>query len=406
MKSRNRFLPSLLIFAFAAASQSFAADITWDSAGTAGVQGGLGTWSTSETNWTTDAGVTRLGWDNVANATDVAVFGVAGGAVTVAETINLGGIKTVGNIGGYVLGGSVLNIGSGLGSIDTSSLTTTGANVFTVNNALVGTGGLTIAASGNLSASGGSSGTRLDLLGNNTGLTGGIAITTGLVRFGSQASAGSNALTLSGGGGLVVTAGNLLLNNAISLSSGTSTLRGFGSTNLFLTGAISGANGFNKTDTGALFLTGANSFAGPVNVQGGSLFATSFNSVVGGSATSALGAPTTAANGTITLGGSGQVTLGYLGTGETTDRVLHFGAAELLVGSRGAIRAQNGLRDRLVPGPKPPETPPRPLKVRRARGPRIKAIRGLPVTKRCPHPFLALIGRVRIWLRTPFALTH
>jgi hypothetical protein len=73
-----------------------------------------------------------------------------------------------------------------------------------------------------------------------------------------------------------------------------------------------------------------------------------------------------------------------------------FGAAELLVGSRGAIRAQNGLRDRLVPGPKPPETPPRPLKVRRARGPRIKAIRGLPVTKRCPHPFLALIGRVRI----------
>jgi hypothetical protein len=83
-----------------------------------------------------------------------------------------------------------------------------------------------------------------------------------------------------------------------------------------------------------------------------------------------------------------------------------FGAAELLVGSRGAIRAQNGLRDRLVPGPKPPETPPRPLKVRRARGPRIKAIRGLPVTKRCPHPFLALIGRVRIWLRTPFALTH
>jgi autotransporter-associated beta strand protein len=337
MKSKHRLLPLFIILSSANLCVQ-AADITWDTAATAGVQGGAGTWDTVTTNWTTNAGVTRLAWDNTANALDAAVFGVSGGAVNVAQAINLAGIKTVGNINSYVLSGSNLNIGSGLGSIDTSSLTTTGANVFTVNNALVGTGGLTIAASGNLSASGGSSGTRLDLLGNNTGLTGGIAITTGLVRFGSQASAGSNALTLSGGGGLVVTAGNLLLNNAISLSSGTSTLRGFGSTNLFLTGAISGANGFNKTDTGALFLTGANSFAGPVNVQGGSLFATSFNSVVGGSATSALGAPTTAANGTITLGGSGQVTLGYLGTGETTDRVLHFST-----GSGGIVTGHGNL---------------------------------------------------------------
>ena len=63
----------------------------------------------------------------------------------------------------------------------------------------------------------------------------------------------------------------------------------------------------------------------------------------------------------------------------------------------------NGLRDRLVPGPKPPEPPPRPLKVRRARGPRIKAIRGLPVTKRCPHPFTSPIRGIGIRLRTPFA---
>ena len=323
MKSKHRILPLFIILSSVNLCVQ-AADITWDTAATAGVQGGAGTWDTVTTNWTTNAGVTRLAWDNTANALDVAVFGVSGGAVNVAQAINLAGIKTVGNINSYVLSGSNLNFGSGLGSIDTSSLTTTGSNVFTVNNALVGTGGLTIAASGNLSATGGGSGTRLDLLGNNTGLTGGIAITTGLVRFGSQSSAGSNALTLSGGGGLVVTAGNLLLNNAISLSSGTSTFRAFGSTNLFLSGAISGANGFNKTDSGALFLTGASTFTGPVNLQGGTLFATSFNSVVGGSATSALGAPTTAANGTITLGGSGQVTLGYLGTGETTDRVLHF----------------------------------------------------------------------------------
>ena len=338
MKPRIQLFPSVLTLALAASFQCFAADITWDTAATAAVQGGAGTWDTTTTNWTIDGGATNIAWDNTANAADVAVFSIAGGAVSVTGATNLAGLKTVGNIGGYILSGSNLNFGSGLGSIDTSSLTTAGANIFTVNNALVGTGGLTIAASGNLSATGGSSATRLDLLGDNTGLTGGIAITTGLVRFGSQASAGTNALTLSGGGGLVVTAGNLLLNNAISFSSGTSTLRGFGSTNLFLTGAISGATGFNKTDSGALFLSGASTFTGPVNVQAGSLFATSLNSVVAGSATSALGAPTTVLDGTITLGGSGQATLGYLGAGETTDRVVNFST-----GSGGIVTGHGNL---------------------------------------------------------------
>ena len=299
-----------------------ASDITWDNSADPGIQGGAGIWSSTDAYWTADGGTTNIVWDNTLNAADTAVFGISGGTVTINGPINLNGIRTSGNVSGYILNGGTLNFGSTLGTIDTSLLGTTGASLFTINSPLTGTGGLTIAASGNLSASGGGSGTRLDVLGDNTGLSGGIAVTAGLVRFGSQASAGSTSISLSNGAGLLATTGNLFLNNAISLGTGNATLRSYGSVNLFLSGAISGVGGFNKTDTGALFLSGASTFTGPIDIQAGSVFATSLNSVVGGSATSALGSPTTAANGTIKI--SGNNVLGYLGTGETTDRVVNF----------------------------------------------------------------------------------
>lgn len=304
-----------------------AADITWDNSATAGIQGGAGTWSTTVTNWTTDAGATNAAWDNTAWASNTALFSTTGGAVTVSETINLQGVKAT--VTGYNVSGKTLAFGASAGSIDTSALGT-GGNLFTLGSALTGSGGLTIAANGDLTGTGGGSSGRLDLTGNNTGLSGGIAITGGLVQFSSQAAAGSNTLSLSGGGGLLVTSGTVLLNNPITLVSGTAALRQWGSTNLMLTGAISGANGIKQTDSGVLFLAGASSFTGPVSVQRGTIFATSFNSVSGGSPTSALGAPTTVLDGTIAVSaaGAGQNTLGYLGSGETTDRVINFPTAQ------------------------------------------------------------------------------
>jgi hypothetical protein len=305
MKPRLTILPAFILLSGSTAIAT-AADITWDTAATAGIQGGAGNWDTSLTNWTTDGGATNIAWDNANNAADTAVFGVTGGAVTLTEAIQLGGIKTSGNIGGYILSGASLNFGASLGSIDTSSLTTSGANLFTINSPLSGTGGLTIAASGNLSANGGSSATRLDILGDNRGLSGGIAITSGLVRFGNQLSAGSNALTLSNGAGLVATSGNLFLNNSVSIGTGGATLRAWGSANLFLTGAVSGANTLNKTDGGAVFL-GNSSLTSAINLSAGTLWLRQLN------------------NGSqITIGGSAQPALGYLGSGETTDRVVNF----------------------------------------------------------------------------------
>lgn len=317
MKHRSRLA---LLASLAFAHPALSADITWDTSATAGVQGGAGTWDTTLTNWTSDGGTTKITWNNTLNAADTAVFSVTGGLVTLPESIELGGIKTTGNIGGYILSGGSLNFGSALGTIDTSSLTTSGANVFTINSSLVGSGGLTIAASGNLAASGGGSSTRLDILGDNRGLSGGIAITSGLVLFANQLSAGSNALTLSNGAGLVATGGNLLLNNSVNIGSGGATLRTWGSANLFLNGAVSGGNALNKTDGGAVFL-GSNSLSSAINIAGGSLWLRQLN------------------NGSqITIGGSSQPALGYLGTGETTDRVVNF-----LTNQGGIITAHGGL---------------------------------------------------------------
>lgn len=312
-----------------------AADITWDTDAAAGIQGGPGNWNTTtDTNWTIDGGATRVAWNNVTGASNTAVLGTTGGAVAVSGTINLQGVKVTS--GGYTVSGGTLNFGSALGSLDTLALGTTGANVFTVGSPLTGTGGLTIASHGNLAASGSGSSARLDITGNNTGLTGGITITAGIVQFGSQASAGSNAIALSNASGLVATGPVLVLNNNISFGTGGGTLRTYGSSNLFLTGTISGPGGFNRTDGGLIELTGPNTFTGKVVAQAGTLAATSFNNVGGGSTTSALGAPTTVADGTIDIGGSGQPTLMYLGNGESSDRVINF-----TTGS-GGIVTQNG----------------------------------------------------------------
>ena len=87
---------------------------------------------------------------------------------------------------------------------------------------------------------------------------------------------------------------------------------------------MSGSIGANKTTTGTVILSGANTFTGPTSVQNGILSVASINSISGGLPSSSLGAPTTAANGTIALGNATTTgTLLYTGPGETTNRVVN-----------------------------------------------------------------------------------
>jgi fibronectin-binding autotransporter adhesin len=78
-----------------------------------------------------------------------------------------------------------------------------------------------------------------------------------------------------------------------------------------------------KAGVATLTLSGANTYAGKTTIGNGTVVASSLNKVSGGSASSSLGAPTTVANGTIGLGATTTAgTLSYVGSGETTDRVV------------------------------------------------------------------------------------
>jgi fibronectin-binding autotransporter adhesin len=331
-------------------SQTNAADITWDNSDTAGIQGGDGNWTTTDTNWTIDDGSTRTGWNNATWSGDSALFSTGSGTVSLSGTLSLFELaitssaeSTIGGIATsvYRFNGGTLNFGAAQGSIDTMS---SGLRNSQINSNLTGTGGLRIAATGVASGQG-----RLVLNGDNTSLSGGIAITSGLVSFTSASAAGGNLITLDGGGifgatnhsgigATLVTGTDQILANGIALTATSgNTLRVWGGRSLILTGTIAGAGGFNKTDSGNLLLAGASTFSGPVSVLAGTLTATSLNSVSGGTSFSALGTPANALDATIALSGGGsQAALSYLGTGESSDRVIHFASGA------GGIITQHG----------------------------------------------------------------
>jgi fibronectin-binding autotransporter adhesin len=327
-------LPTFIALTVATVSSAQATSSYWDGTDTgANSNGGTGTWNTSSLDWD-DAlnGGTSVAWGNTPS--DTAIFGGASGTVTLGSpgtpggTISLGGLTfTSGNyVIGNVAGNGTLDFGSATGSINSSALGSGLTTTINSNLAGSGTPTVTIAANGDLSATGSGSSAKLVLGGTNSGLTGGIAITSGLVSFSSAAAAGSGPITLNGGGIVHSASGTLTLANAVSLSPGTGVLRVYNGNTLALSGVINGTGTLFKTDSGTLSLSGANTYTGPTRIGEGILSVTSLNSVNGGTpllATSSLGAPVTTANGTIVFGsGTSAGTLTYTGTGETTDRVL------------------------------------------------------------------------------------
>lgn len=292
MNSASSILRSAcLAFALPAA----AADIIWDQNASAGIQGGSGTWNTSgagapATNWTTNGGTTRAAWDNVNSADDTAVFNTGSGVVMLGEDIHLAGItfaSTAKNtIGGRANMGYVLNNGPGklqFGTqnalIDSTGTDSNGSQQ--IDNDLVGTGGLTIRATGTGTSS---TGYGIILAGDNSNLTGGIQVDSGLVAVATPTGLGSNTLTLNGGGlfacvfrsgtGSTAVASPTTLqisNNIVLNAAGDNTFRVWGGRTFIADGQISGIGGLLKTDTGTTVLAGANSYGGTTTITNGIL---------------------------------------------------------------------------------------------------------------------------------------
>jgi autotransporter-associated beta strand protein len=223
-------------------------------------------------------------------------------------TVNALALTGTGSVTGpgtiTVTSGAVAGAGSGGPAVIANALNFGGAeaNVFafasslplTFTGNLSGTNGLTKSASG-----------RLVLSGDNTGLTGPLTINDGQVSFASLASLpGTGAIVVNGknatttGAGLAYTGRgaaalgrDLQVNTGIAVVNVTDTAGA-----LTLGGSISGVGGLYNLGRGKLTLSGANTFTGPLLLEAGTLAVSSDANLGNG--------PLNLFGGTLLLGGS------------------------------------------------------------------------------------------------------
>ncbi|MEI6486416.1 MAG: autotransporter-associated beta strand repeat-containing protein [Sphingomonadales bacterium] len=279
---------------------SYGGQFNWDGNGTAidgSITGGAGTWNAAGTNWTNSDGRFNLAW--VDSAGTVANFGgAAGGQIDVVGTRTFGTLNFT--TGGYTLGGA-----GGLAVNNSSINAATGTT--TVNVAISGSNGLTKTGAGTL------------LLNAANSYTGGTALNAGTLAVGNNGALGTGALTAANGTTLSIgtapsqgnfTLGNdIVLNGALSLALNgtTGNLLPDGSivadgNNVTLGGTISGNGSLSVGGFGAVFLNGNNSYSGGTTATLAAL-------VVGSN--TALGTGTVTLNGGVLANVSGStVTLG------------------------------------------------------------------------------------------------
>ncbi len=132
--------------------------ITWDiTPGTAGagdsaITGGAGIWDNlTSANWTIDAGVNNITWDN-AGQRKVAIFGGSAGNVSLSGAISAD--RVIVNTAGYTFSGDTLTLGTVGPAINTSV-----AGTVEMSQVIAGTAGFTKQGDGTLRLSGAASNT-------------------------------------------------------------------------------------------------------------------------------------------------------------------------------------------------------------------------------------------------------
>jgi autotransporter-associated beta strand protein len=234
--------------------------------------------------------------------------------VAVADQLTLNGGELRITVAGQTLHANRgITLGSSGGTIDASTIATTGATT-TIAGVITGTGPLTLKSTGNLTAAGGGDGGLGIKLNQATNtFVGDVTITAGLVSYAHNLSFGdaANKIVLNGGG-LLDNNLNIALARDIQVLAGGGTFRTYGSVNVTWSGAITGSGAINRTDGGTLTHSGdLSGYSGTYNVQAGTTQLTGTAATIGGNWTVASGTSLTinsssaqALNGSISGAGS------------------------------------------------------------------------------------------------------
>jgi MYXO-CTERM domain-containing protein len=267
---------------------------------------GLATYETSTTqgNWATTENIslnanptasvtTRT--INSLRLTSALTFTIASGNTL---TLDTGGLLTTGS-GAQTITGGTLTIAGGATDLVVHQYSSADLTINSVIANTTGADGLTKTGSGRL------------ILGNANTYTGQTYVNQGILSISANnnlGAAGTGAQVNLDGGTLEATSTFGLFNvnpgtnnRAVDLADKGGTIAVTGTNTLTVAGVVGGIGSLTKSDTGALLLTGANTFSGGTSVTGGTLFANNTS----GSATG-TGAVSVGASGK--LGGTGTLT--------------------------------------------------------------------------------------------------
>lgn len=199
---------------------------------------------------TLTAGSLLFGHNNALGSGTLAIngntaFGASGGARTIANNVALG---------------------SGFTG------TVTGNVNLTLNGTVSGAGALRKIGTGTLTLS------------SSNSYTGSTSLTAGTILIGNNNALGSGTLAITGNSAFGSTGASVTIANSLALGS-TFTGTVLGTTNLELSGTISGAGALRKTSTGTLTLSGNNSYSGGTTLSQGAILVGHNNALGSGALT-------------------------------------------------------------------------------------------------------------------------